>query len=248
MTFSYSRLIAFDSCRYKWLLKYIYGIEKKEDSFYSSYGTFIHGLLAKFYRGEADSERLALEYLENYFQSVTGRPQRASTAVNYFNQGLAMFNRLKMPLGEVLGVEQEVRWQLGGRDYIGYIDLMTRDGDDITLCDHKSRDLKPRSRRAKPTKADRELDEYLRQLYLYCIPVYEQYGKYPVSLNFNCYRTGVLIKEEFHQEAFEATCQWAIDKANEIEMNEDWRPTMDYFGCKYLCDVKHECEYYNAGR
>lgn len=246
MTFSYSRLSAFDSCRYKWLLKYIYGVEKIEDSFFSSYGTFIHNLLAKFYRGEGNSDALALEYLANYFYLVRGKPQRNSTAINYFNQGLETIGALEQPLGEVLGVEQKVTWQLGGREYIGYVDLITTDGKNIEITDHKSRDLKPRSKRKSPTKTDQELDEYLRQLYLYCIPIHAQYGKYPSSLNFNCYRTQTLIKEPFHKQKFDEACQWAIDKANEIERNDDWRPTIDFFGCKYLCDVKHECLYYET--
>ena len=248
MTFSYSRLTAFDQCRYKWLLKYIYEVEKREDSFFASYGTFIHDLLAKFYRGEGDSESLTLDYLEQYFHRVIGKPQRNSTAINYFNQGLSMISNLTPEPCKVLGVEEEVAWLLDGRNYIGYVDLILQGDNGLIIRDHKSRDLKPRSNRKKPTKGDEELDEYLRQLYLYAIPIYEKYGEYPVSLEFNLYRTGALIKEPFHKQKFDETCRWAIEKADFIEKNDDWRPNIDYFGCKYLCDVSHECEYYQAGR
>lgn len=246
MTFSYSRLTAFDSCRYKWLMKYIFGIAKVDDGFFSSYGTFMHDILAKFYRGEGDADALVSYYLENYFAQVTGKPQKNSTAINYFNAGLDAIANLQSTDKEVLGVEKEVHWILGGRKYIGYIDLVLRDDDGIIILDHKSRDLKPRTTRKKPTKGDEELDNYLRQLYLYAIPIQEQYGVFPTSLQFNCYRTQALIKEPFDMEVFEATKKWAIAKANEIECNSDWSPTMDYFGCKYLCDTKHECEYYRV--
>ena len=248
MTFSYSRLTAFDSCRYKWLLKYIYGIPKIGDSFFSSYGSFIHDILAKFYRSEGDANTLTPYFLEHYFSQVTGKPQKNTTAINYFHAGLDMVSNLKPTDKEILGVEQEVHWTLGGRNYIGYIDLVLKDDDGIIILDHKSRDLKPRSNRKKPTKGDEELDEYLRQLYLYAIPIKEMYGEYPVSLQFNCFRTGLLIKEPFDTGKFEATKSWAADKANEIECNGDWHPTIDFFGCKYLCDVKQDCEYYRAGK
>lgn len=248
MVFSYSRLTAFDSCRYKWLLKYIFGIPKIGDSFFSSYGSFVHEILAKFYRGEGDANTLVPYYLENYFSQVTGKPQKNSTAINYFQAGLEMVSNLTPTNKEVLGVEQEVHWTLDGREYIGYIDLVLRDDDGIIISDHKSRDLKPRSTRKKPTKSDEELDNYLRQLYLYAIPIKEMYGNYPAFLHFNCYRTGVQIKEPFDTEKFEETKRWAIEKSNEIECNDNWSPTMDFFGCKYLCDTKHECEYYRAGR
>ena len=244
MTFSYSRLTAFDSCKYKWLLKYILGIPKIGNSFFSSYGTFLHEILAKFYRGEGNSETLAPYFLENYFSQVTGKPQKNSTAINYFQAGLNMVSDLTPTDKEILGVEQEVHWTLGGRDYIGYIDLIVREDDGIAILDHKSRDLKPRSKRSKPTKSDAELDEYLKQLYLYAIPIKKLSGEYPTSLQFNCYRTGTLIKELFCPKTFDTVKQWAINKANEIEHNENWRPTIDYFGCKYLCDVCHQCEYY----
>lgn len=247
MTFSYSRLTAFDSCKYKWLQKYILGIEKQDDSYFASYGSFIHDLLAKFYRGGGTADSLALGYLTQYFHVVKGKPSHQSTAGKYFNAGLEMFANLQVPTEQVLGVEQEVNWVLGGRNYVGYVDLLLRDDKGIIIRDHKSRDLKPRSKRGKPTKGDQELDEYLKQLYLYCNPVKEIYGEYPHSLEFNCYRTGVLIKEPFDKRAFEATNQWAIDKANEIERNEDWSPTIEFFACKHLCDVKHECEYYQSG-
>lgn len=248
MTFSYSRLTAFDSCKYKWLLKYILGIPKIGNGFFSSYGTFIHDILAKFYRGEGNSETLVPYFLENYFSQVTGKPQKNSTTINYFQSGLDMVSVLTPTPKEILGVEREVHWNLGGRDYIGYIDLVLRDDNGIIILDHKSRDLKPRSTRKKQTKSDEELEEYLRQLYLYAIPIKELYGEYPASLQFNCYRKGVQIEEPFGIDAFEATKSWAIDKANEIECNGDWHPTIDYFGCKYLCDVRHECEYYRVGK
>ena len=248
MTFSYSRLTAFDSCKYKWLMKYILGVEKPENSFFSTYGSFIHDLLAKYYRGEGDSETLALEYLEQYFHRVLGKPMHNSTAINYFNQGLDMISSLKPVTERILGVEQEVRWKLGGRDYIGYVDLILQGDNGIIIRDHKSRDLKPRSNRKKPTKGDKELDEYLRQLYMYSKPIKEIYGEYPVSLEFNCYRTQTLIEEPFDEQKYAETCDWAIKKADSIEKNEDWRPNIEFFGCKYLCDVNRECEYYNAGR
>lgn len=248
MIFSYSRLMTFDSCKYKWLLKYILGIPKIDNGFFSSYGTFIHSILAKFYGSEGDADTLVPYFLENYFDQVTGKPQKNTTAINYFQSGLEMVSNLQPTDKEILGVEKEVHWTLGGREYVGYIDLILRDKDGIIICDHKNRDLKPRSNRKKPTKSDEELDEYLRQLYLYAIPIKEQYGVFPTSLQINCFRTRVQIREPFSMSDFERTRQWAIDKTNEIECNDNWHPNIDYFGCKYLCDVKRECEYYQAGQ
>ena len=248
MTFSYSRLTAFDSCKYKWLMKYILGVPSVKDGFFSSYGTFLHDIFAKYYRGEGSVATLSNYYINEYCNQVVGKPQKMTTAVNYFNQGFEAVLNLKPAPYEILGVEKEVHWKLGGRDYVGYIDLLLRSEDGIIIVDHKNRDLKPRSTRAKPTKTDEELSQYLRQPYMYSTPVYEEYGIYPISLQFNVYRTGLQIKERFDMQEYEKTLQWARDKADEIERNDDWSPNIDYFGCRYLCDVRNECEYNNLGR
>lgn len=69
---------------------------------------------------------------------------------------------------------------------------------ELVLVDNKSRDLKPRSNRKRPTAKDTELDDMLRQLYLYSIPVFESFGRYPDWLCFNYFRSGVFIKERFY--------------------------------------------------
>ena len=51
MTWSYSRVKAFDMCPYGWYLKYIQKIRGK-DMFFSSYGSFVHKLLEQYYKGE----------------------------------------------------------------------------------------------------------------------------------------------------------------------------------------------------
>ena len=183
-------------------------------------------------------------YINEYCNQVVGKPQKMTTAVNYFNQGFEAVLNLKPAPYEILGVEKEVHWKLGGRDYVGYIDLLLRSEDGIIIVDHKNRDLKPRSTRAKPTKTDEELSQYLRQLYMYSTPVYEEYGIYPISLQFNVYRTGVQIKERFDMREYEKTLQWAINKSSEIEHNDNWSPTVDFFRCRYLCDVRDTCEYH----
>ena len=46
MTWSYSRLKAFEDCPYKWYLRYIrFPKAKGVDQFFADYGTFIHELI-----------------------------------------------------------------------------------------------------------------------------------------------------------------------------------------------------------
>ena len=49
-------------------------------------------------------------------------------------------------------------------------------------------------------KSDTELDEFLKQLYIYSKAVEIEYKTLPSSLQFNCYRQNLTIKEHFDKE------------------------------------------------
>ena len=57
MTWSYSRVKAFDMCPYMWYLKYIQRLPGKE-MFFSSYGSFVHKILEMYYKEELAKSRL----------------------------------------------------------------------------------------------------------------------------------------------------------------------------------------------
>jgi hypothetical protein len=140
-----------------------------------------------------------------------------------------------------LAVEPYVEFEVGGHPFCGYIDLVAHDADALCIVDHKSRTLKERGGRR--VKSNAVLDEYLRQLYLYSIPVAARYGL-PGRLIFNCFRSGTLITEPFSQAAFGETVAWALRTIEEILQETDWLPCQDAWKCRYLCDVAGECEYF----
>jgi hypothetical protein len=87
-----------------------------------------------------------------------------------------------------------------------------------------------------------------RQLYLYSLPIKNDYGEYPRLLRFNTFRTGGFIEEVFNIDTFHKTEEWAISEIERITLNEDWSANTDYFRCNFLCDVRENCEYYQMNR
>lgn len=243
MTWSYSRLKAFESCRHYWFLKYIRGIKELE-SFYTSYGAFMHEILERFYSGKISSGQMLTEFFLHFAERVKGQRPSSKIVDKYINAGreyLASFEPLPM---KTLWVEKKLLFDLDGHPFVGIVDYLGEsDTDGLCIVDNKSRDLKPRSKRSKPTVKDAELDDMLRQLYLYCIPIYSEFGKYPDFLCFNCFKSGVFIKEPFRMEAFEEAKRWALDLIETIEAEEDFEPTQDYFFCRWLCGVNDKCIY-----
>lgn len=240
MTWSYSRLHAYLDCPYSFYLKYIDGTEE-DPMWYSSYGSFVHQILAEYFKGEITRNDAVTRYLTGFYSIPGARPNQ-SVFMNYYEQGLEHMRNLTPFVESIIGVEKKVFFKIDGFKFVGVIDLLLQHDDGIVILDHKSHMLKPRSGRAKPTKTDQELDAYLRQLYLYSAPIIDKYGQKP-SLAFNCFRSGMIINEPFKDEDFESAKNWALDTIHAIEEEKDWNPNADWFYCHNLCGLRSQCEY-----
>ena len=246
MTWSYSRIKSFEDCPYKWFLKYIrYPTSPKRDMFFSDYGKFIHALLADFFSGEKEKDELMVEYLVRFCDEVHGRAPSQKIFQSYFQSGLDYIRGLSRPDWKILGVEDRVEFEVDGIPIVGFIDLEAElSSGELILMDHKSRNLAPRSKKGRQTKSDDELDKYLRQLYIYSIPFKMRNGAYPSHLCLNCFRENLMIKEDFHEDKLEEAKDWVRKSVKTITEEEDFRPDVEFFKCRYLCEMRDYCEYY----
>ena len=243
MTWSHSRINTFLQCPYQFYLKYI---DQAEESpmFFAEYGGLIHSILAEYYSGNISSADALNDYLIRFPSEAIGSYPSDDIRLSYFRQGIECMKSLTPIDGKVLCVENELNFSIGNMPFIGFVDLVYEDADGaLCIMDHKSRALRQRSNRKKPTQYDIKLQFYLRQLYLYSIPVAEKYGKFPDFLEFNCYRTGNRIKELFYSDELERTKSWVLDAIDAIKRETTWKPDLDYWKCKYLCGFYDQCEY-----
>lgn len=199
MTWSYSRIEAFNDCPYRFFLKYIKRC-KDSDKFYASYGSFIHKLIEQFYRNELNKDEMLMTFLTDFSKEVRGIRPKDTTVQKYIEAGCEYLKGFSAFPFNMIDVEKRVEFSLEGYNFIGFIDYLGEKNGKIYIVDNKSRDLKPRSNRENPTVKDKELDLMLRQLYIYSIAVEQEYGVLPEALCFNCFRTGVFIKERFDKQ------------------------------------------------
>lgn len=243
MVWSYTRLTCYEDCKYRWYLQYLYH-EKETPQFYSSYGSFMHKLLEKYYNNQLTKDKLPTWFLLNFQNEVQGDRPSASIVSKYINQGC---NYLKsfddFPFNKV-STEERMEFKIGEHSFVGYIDYLGEKDGEYYIIDNKSRDLKPKSGKKKPTLKDKELDEMSKQLYLYAAGVKQKYGKFPVALCFNCFRTGMFIKLEFDKQKYDETIQWALDTIEEIKNTSNFTPNRQYFSCKYICGFSDSCCYW----
>ena len=162
MTWSYSRLKAYEDCPYSWYLKYL-ECEKGESNFFAEYGSLIHKILEQFYTGKMKRTEMLPYYLQHFYPDIQHFAPTDAIYWNYYRQGMNYLCGFTPISRQIAAVEQKVEFELDGRPFCGFVDLRCeRNGE--CVVDHKSRILSPRSTRKKPTQSDKELDSYLRQL------------------------------------------------------------------------------------
>lgn len=244
MTWSYSRVKTFYDCPYRWFLKYIYGC-KEVPMFYSSYGSFMHKLLEQFYKGELTKEQMRTKFLFDFKDEVKGERPQASTVQKYIQCGLDYLEQFQPLPYNMIAVEKKVEFEINGNFFVGFLDYLGEKDGKLYIVDHKSRDLKPRSKRTKPTVKDQELDEMLRQLYIYSAAIKQEYGVFPAALCFNCFKTQTFIEEPFKEEAYIEALDWVTEQIEDIKNADEFYPRLDYFSCMNICGMKDECCYYD---
>lgn len=245
MVWSYSRIKCFHDCPYRWFLKYIKHIPERPQ-FYASYGSFMHKLIEQYYKGELTKEEMQIKFLFDFSKEVHGARPQEGIVKKYIQCGNQYLKDFEPFPYKMLGVEKKIVFNLESFPFVGYIDYLGEKDGALHVIDNKSRDLKPRSTRAKPTVKDKELDDMLRQLYLYAGAVKDEYGCFPESLCFNCFKSETFIEEPFSEEAYKEAVSWAGKSIEEIADADEFPPNIEYFACKYICGVNDECCYWQT--
>lgn len=216
--------------------------------FYASYGSFMHELIEDYYNGRKTKDEMLVSFLTEFEEKVKGKRPKDSIVENYIKKGIAYLENFEPFRFKKVSIEEKVDFEINGHKFTGRIDYLGEDEDDFVIVDNKSRNLKPRSKREKPTVKDMELDSMLKQLYLYAEGVRQKYGKLPKLLCFNCFKAGVFIEEPFDMERYKEVLEWASKKVEEIAETEDWYPNEDFFTCNNLCGVSEYCCYHQASK
>lgn len=240
MTWSHSRISSFHDCPYQFYLKYI-ALTEPQKKFFASYGSFVHFVLEKFFKGELSQKELPSYYSSHFWSAVASDAPSQKILLNYFQNGLdyvsdgVSFNHI------IHKIEYKMSFSLGGYPFVGYADLISSSSDQqLIITDHKSKALKD-SAQKKPSK---DAEKILRQMYLYSVPIHQDFGRYPDFLSINCYRIGKVFTYPFDQERLQNAVSWAIGSIEQIVNTKDWLPNIESFKCRYICDVSDHCDYY----
>lgn len=252
MVWSFSSINSYSTCPKMFYLTYIKKVDKVQNAF-AIWGSYIHGILEKYYLGELELFELSEVYERDYDTNITITfPDNAYKDLNesYRTAGKKYFDNFEDDFSEyqVIGVEQGILMQIDKYDFTGYIDLILKNEKGYYICDHKSK---------SGFKSKAEQRHYLFQLYLYSKYIYETYGEYPVGLIFNMFRAGEIIEEEFSLQEYEKALSWAKHTINMVYEDKSFEDKIlteylskkktieDYknpdFFCTELCSPRKSC-------
>lgn len=251
MVWSYSRLSAFEQCRYSFYLKYIVEDEDTylaEGNYWAEVGSFMHEILEKVFKGEMDIEDAASYFIDHYDENVfyTAKNSIMNNAYEACIKYLEEEDLSWLEYFEILGVELEVIFKIKGYQFKGYIDLLLRNKEtgDIVVLDHKSAAYPFSEKTKKLLKAhEKSFLSYEKQMYLYSNAVYQLYGRFPKWIAWNHFKAQKFAIIPFDIDKHREATQWFIDTIHTIENEKEFKETMDYFYCHNLCEFRNSCEY-----
>lgn len=235
--YSFSKLSAWWTCPYGYYQRYI---EHKAGigNAFASFGTFVHGLMEQYAKGEAELWDLPQMY---EWQFDTAVPEKfpynkyVDLRDSYYSQGLNFLKTFEGYEGmEILGVEEEFNIDIDDWQFNGFIDLVFKDKDGrLIIRDYKSK---------ASFKNDEEKYKYARQLYLYSLYVKEKYGRYPDELQFLMFRKQKdPVRIPFNHDDLNEAIQWARDTVCIIRKAFDYPAQCDDFYGENLCNHREYC-------
>lgn len=180
------------------------------------------------------------EYNDKVTESITDK-----IAESYYNKGYEFFSNFEEPDYEVLSAENEYKFKIGDFSFTGKIDVETID----TIRDYKTKGKLDYKRKPKDKDNIRQLIDgryvelsTFRQLYIYCIPYFNKYGKYPERLVLEMVKISDRYELQFNMNDFELCKQHLLNEIQKIYETIVFEKHEDDFWCNNICGQRFNCK------
>lgn len=247
MTFSFSRLHAYEQCPYLFYLQYI---EKRdgESNFYAANGSAMHEVFEELFNGEITIDECPQAYIDKF--DLICEKAKQSTMDKTFEDCidyLCQMDDIDRDKYEILGVEMKLEFKIDKYNFVGFVDLLVKNKEtgEIILIDHKQATHFMKKDGVTPLKNQLEnFSAYKKQMYIYCYGLLQTKGIKIDKIVWHHFRdAGQLTVIPFDAEEMDYTLGWVKYTIEKIKKDKEFLNNPSYMLCSVLCDFKNDCEY-----
>src|SRR5690625_259495 len=233
-----------EGCFLNYELTYGWG-DRGENNFFGLYGTLLHDTIEDLHNGKISKLEVPVKLKREMARFKYKVPFRTmeKNYVDGINNFFKDFDKI-FENYNILEAEEKQLFSIDDIQLIGFPDLVAEHKEyGFIIGDYKT---------AKPYVGDK-LTHNIQQLYLYSIPIYLKYGKYPDHLVYIYSREKEFEDREvaipFNMEDLERTKQFVRDTVYKIENHKGkWHPRCrdvdgekDWFA-NFLCNHRESCK------
>lgn len=246
MTFSFSRIHAYEQCPFSFYLKYIEGREG-ESNFYAANGKAMHEVFEEVLAEKIPIDDCTTAYAEKF--DLICETEKQSIMDSTFEKCmdyLAEIELINKDKYKIIGVEMKLEFKVGKYRFVGYADLVVKDieTNEVILVDHKQAG---HFLKKDGTPLKNQLENFLaykKQMYLYCKGLKDQFGIQVDKIVWHHFKDlGQTTVIPFVQEEQDETIEWAKKLISKIKKDKTFEHKDSYIMCKSLCDYRNDCEY-----
>lgn len=248
MTWSFSRIHAWEQCPYSFYLKYI---EKRdgESNYYASNGKCMHEVFEAILTDKITLDECTRFYADNY-ELICEKTKQSTMDSTYEKcmDYLCSIDGIDLEKYEIIGVELKLDFKIGKYKFVGYADLVVKNKEsgEIILVDHKQA---THFMKKDGTPLKNQLENFLayrHQMYIYCKGLQECLDIKVNKIVWHHFKDdGALTIIPFVEEEYKETMQWVIDTIEKIKKDKTFANKSSYVMCSSLCDYRNDCEYKN---
>lgn len=251
ITFSYSSLSSFSTCKYAFKLSYIDKVLPRESNFFGEFGTLTHDTLEQYFGGKLEAYQLSQYFADTFNTTVRTSPPQypAGMLERYKDGGLTFFNNFSFDMDkyDMLGIEEKLTGNIKGVKFTGRPDLVLREKSSKLnyLVDYKSSTPFWTDKRSGKAKEDAgKIEGYAKQMhiYTYLLRTISNIKIDNIMLWFTRLDKKYIIPWEQKKE--EEVTEWVLDVVKQIKAEETFEyNNSNSFFCNQLCDVREHCIY-----
>lgn len=248
MTWSFSRLHAWEQCPYAFYLKYI---EQRdgESNYYAANGKCMHEVFEAILTNQIPLDECTQCYADKYdlICETTKQSTMDSTYEKCIDY-LCTIDGIDLEKYEILGVELKLDFNIGKYKFVGYADLVVKNkkSGEVILVDHKQA---THFMKKDGTPLKNQLENFLayrHQMYIYCKGLKDCFGIDVNKIIWHHFKdNGELTIIPFEADEYEETLQWAANTIEKIKKDKKFLNKRSYVLCSSLCDYRNDCEYKN---